>query len=133
VNTADDSKDVPNVDKDTKKYADFKLSNAEWDRVELVHECLKVVPDSFAMTRMTVLTLLMQESWLMHEEFSGEILPSLWKVLPSLEAFLAKWTAMRNDLRFLPVREALSAGIRTLEKYYDKTDNSPANIVCLCT
>jgi hypothetical protein len=68
----------------------------------------------------------------MHEEFSGEKQPSLWKVLPSIEAFMSKWEEMCNNPRFARVQEALGAGLATLKKYYNKTNNSPAMIVALC-
>jgi hypothetical protein len=68
----------------------------------------------------------------MHEEFSGEKHPSLWKVLPALKTFMSKWQGMQNNPCFACIHDALDAGLATLEKYYNKTDKSPANIVCLC-
>jgi hypothetical protein len=42
VNNADDSNEVPKVDGDSKPYSDFKLSNDEWDLVDIMHEVLYV-------------------------------------------------------------------------------------------
>jgi hypothetical protein len=131
VNTADDSDEVPNVEAGTTKYAEFKLSAEDWHLSELIFEVLTVCTQvSFILCVADILGA--QESWKMHKEFSGEKEPSLWKVLPGLEAFMRKWRAMAENPRYAKIAYAIEAGIKIIEKYYDKSDNAGANIVSLC-
>lgn len=42
MNLADDSREVPNVEKNQATYGSYKLSEAEWTLVNLIHEALNV-------------------------------------------------------------------------------------------
>lgn len=66
------------------------------------------------------------------QQFSAEYYPTLWRVLPVFEDFMASWQAMLNDPEFLPLHPAISAAMETLEKYYNKTGDSPAHIISMC-
>ena len=59
--------------------------------------------------------------------------PTIWKVLPILEAFIEQWHKKAGNSRYRDIKHAINAGLNTLYKYYNKTDASPAYIVSLCT
>jgi hypothetical protein len=71
--------------------------------------------------------------WVMHEEFSGDKEPSLWKVLPGLEGLLSSLRSMAANIRYTSLKQAIEASIVVLVKYYNKTDASSASIVSVCT
>ncbi|KAG1811956.1 hypothetical protein EV424DRAFT_1349513 [Suillus variegatus] len=98
INTADDSDDVPNVDKNQQKYASYHVSDTEWD-------------------------LLTKRSANVQEAFAAEYYPIVWQILPLYEDFIIQWQTFSEDPKM--------AGIMNLEKYYNKTDNSPAHIVSM--
>ena len=45
---------------------------------------------------------------------------------------MAEWQGFPNDPEMAALWPAIKAGIESLEKYYNKTDNSPARIVSMC-
>jgi hypothetical protein len=45
---------------------------------------------------------------------------------------MRRWRAMAEEHRYAKIAYAIEAGIKIIEKYYEKSDNSGANIVCLC-
>ncbi|KAG2739437.1 hypothetical protein P692DRAFT_20755601, partial [Suillus brevipes Sb2] len=66
------------------------------------------------------------------ETFAAEYYPKIWRILPSYEDLLAKWRELSADLRMVTLWPAIEAGIKSLERYYNKTDNSPAHNVPMC-
>lgn len=58
--------------------------------------------------------------------------PTVWKVLPALEAFILQWREKASNPRYSEIKDAINAGLNTLYKYYNKTDTSPVYIVSLC-
>jgi hypothetical protein len=69
---------------------------------------------------------------MVQEQFSSEKEPSVWRVIPTYEALIRKWHTLSQNTRMAPLKSAYEAGILMLEKYYNKTENSAANIVSLC-
>ncbi|KAG1818336.1 hypothetical protein EV424DRAFT_1556667 [Suillus variegatus] len=98
LNTADDSEDVPKVNKGQPKYEKYKPSEEEWKLLTLIHEVLV-------------------EAAKVQEMFSAEYYPTIWQILPSYKYLLAQWS--------------IEAGIKSLKKYYNKTDNSPVHVVSM--
>ena len=68
----------------------------------------------------------------MNDRFSSETEPTVWKVLPILEAFIGQWREKASNPRYKDIKNAINAGLNTLYKYYNKTDASPVYIVSLC-
>jgi hypothetical protein len=66
------------------------------------------------------------------ETFSAEYYPTIWRILPAYEELLAEWRVFSHDPRMIALWPAIEAGIESLEKYYNKTDNSPAHIISTC-
>jgi hypothetical protein len=66
------------------------------------------------------------------EEFSAEYYPTVWRILPVYEEFLLSWSRLllRDDMAIL--KPAIQAGLKSIEKYYNKADLAPANIVSIC-
>jgi hypothetical protein len=66
------------------------------------------------------------------EEFSAEYYPTVWRILPVYEEFLLAWhrLAIRDDMSLW--KPAIQVGLRSIEKYYNKADRSPVNIVSIC-
>lgn len=81
---------------------------------------------------MTLYSLSIKEAALVQQRFSAERTPTVYRILPVYERFRDNWAALRarDDMRTLAT--ALDAGIASIEKYYNKTEKQPANIVCLC-
>lgn len=46
---------------------------------------------------------------------------------------MMRWRSLSEREDMKPLHRALNAGIQHLEKYYNLTDNSAANIVNVCT
>ncbi|KAG2123483.1 hypothetical protein DEU56DRAFT_49781 [Suillus clintonianus] len=114
INTADDSDDVPNVDKNQRKYASYRVSDTEWDLLTMIRKVLAAAAD-------------------VQEAFSAEYYPTVWRILPLYEDFIVRWQTFSKDPKMAVLRHAIHAGITNLEKYYNKTDNSPAHIVSMCS
>ena len=46
---------------------------------------------------------------------------------------MVNWRTLADSPEMEPIADAIREGIKQLEKYYNKTDNSVANIVGICT
>ncbi|KAG1724900.1 uncharacterized protein EDB91DRAFT_1255039 [Suillus paluster] len=112
INTTDDSDDVPNVDKHQRKYASYHVSETEWDLLAMIRKVLAAAAN-------------------VQEAFLAEYYPTIWRILPLYEDFIAQWQIFSEDPGMAVLRHAIQAGIANLEKYYNKTDNSPAHIVSM--
>lgn len=65
--------------------------------------------------------------------FSAEYYPTLWHVIPLYKEIIHKWKEYSSDVDMQVLWTAIEAGVDNLEKYYNKTENSPAHIVAMCT
>jgi len=61
-----------------------------------------------------------------------EYYPTVWRILPLYEEFIQKWRECAADPDMAVFWAAIEAGIESLEKYYNKTENSPVHIVSMC-
>jgi hypothetical protein len=59
LNNADDSDEVPNVDKNQPKYSSYKFTEAKWELLALIEKVLKVAAD-------------------IQEDFAAEYYPTVW-------------------------------------------------------
>ncbi|KAG1869099.1 ribonuclease H-like domain-containing protein [Suillus tomentosus] len=112
TSTADDSDDVPNVDKGQPTYSSYRLDDCEWELLGLIKEVLAAAAE-------------------IQEAFSAKYYPTIWRILPLYEDFIVKWHSFAADPNMAVLRPALEAGIESLKKYYNKTDNSPVHIVSM--
>ncbi|RDB25436.1 hypothetical protein Hypma_008116 [Hypsizygus marmoreus] len=112
TNHANDSLEVPNVDKDQPLYKSYHFSSEEWDLLFLILEVLEEAANA-------------------QEQFSSEIDPSVWWILPTYEYFMSQWHNLADRPDIKPIRHAILLGVKYLEKYYNKSDNSSANILSI--
>ena len=131
MNTADDSEDVPKVEKGQPKYESYKLSEGEWTLLDLIHEVLEVCSLTCSLLCRST-KIIVSGSREGPRNVSAEYYPTIWRILPAYEELLADWRKFATDRRMVTLRPAIEAGIGSLEKYYNKTDNSPAHIVSMC-
>ena len=66
-----------------------------------------------------------------HQLFSSDKAPTLYHVIPVLEALCARWEKKLMDLKYSVFHPALQAGIDKLDKYYAKLDNTDVYILAL--
>ncbi|KAG1834972.1 hypothetical protein DFJ58DRAFT_847502 [Suillus subalutaceus] len=105
ITQENNSDDVPNVDKNQRKYASYRVSDTEWDLLTMIRKVFAAAAD-------------------VQEAFSAEYYPTIWRILPLYKDFIIRWQTFSEDPK-------MAAGITNLEKYYNKTDNSPAHIVSI--
>ena len=53
-------------------------------------------------------------------------------MLPLYEDFMARWCAFAEADEMAVLQPAIYMGIKSLEKYYNKSDNSPVHIISMC-
>jgi hypothetical protein len=59
-----------------------------------------------------------------HSELSANKKPTCYKVFPLLEMLRAQWEEFRVDPKYVPVHDALAAGLVNMEKWYRKADDT---------
>ncbi|RDB15635.1 hypothetical protein Hypma_004007 [Hypsizygus marmoreus] len=102
----------PNVDKDQSLYKSYHSFSEEWDLLSLILEMLEEAANA-------------------QEQFLSEIDPSVWQILPTYEYFMSQWCNLTNQSDMKPIQHAILLGVKNLEKYYNKSDNSSANILSI--
>ncbi|KAI1795273.1 ribonuclease H-like domain-containing protein, partial [Ganoderma leucocontextum] len=90
----------------------FRLEKEDWDRVKL---CVEILEDADKY----------------HQMFSSDKAPTLHRVIPALEALCTKWEKKLADPKYAVFHPALRAGLKKLNKYYAKLDNSDVYILAL--
>ena len=109
INLADESTQVPNLQRKT--YADFRLTQNEWARLDLLHQILK-------------------HPTLAQQQFSSERVPMVSKVFPIVEFLLSALEAAQKDEAFNDIHDAITAGVSNLKKWYQKLDMCHVYAVC---
>ena len=109
INLADESTQVPNLQR--KMYADFRLTQNEWARLDLLRQILK-------------------HPALAQQQFSSERVPMVSKVFPIVKFLLSALEAAQKDEAFDDIRDAIAAGVSNLEKWYRKLDTCHVYAVC---
>lgn len=64
-----------------------------------------------------------------HNELSKEDSPTCTRLYPTLEMLMSDWEDLLDNPEFEPVHHALRAGIRLLEKYYRRADDTDAYFI----
>jgi hypothetical protein len=74
----------------------------------------------------------MQEPADVQQTFSNERSPTIWRIIPSLEFLIKRWETMAGQSRYRDVREAITEGVQSFQKWYRKVDEtSDAYFICL--
>jgi hypothetical protein len=109
----------------------YRISEDEWDLLAMIQKVLAVCNST---SRARIYTsYVCQAAANVQEAFSAEYYPTVWRILPLYEDFIAQWRALAEDPKMAILELAINAGIESVEKYYNKTDNSPAHIVSMCS
>ncbi|GJE88702.1 hAT transposon family protein [Phanerochaete sordida] len=112
INQADDSDEVPNVERGQPKWSSYRLEPEEWDLMKLIYKVL-------------------DEAAIVQNHFSSETIPTVWRVLPLYESFMREWETMQCSSAMAVLRPAIECGLESLRKYYNKSENAPVNIVAM--
>lgn len=59
--------------------------------------------------------------------------PTLWSAIPAIENLHTAWSKKWQDPKYDVFHEALDTGLAKLEEYYEKTAESDAHIIAMCT
>lgn len=119
IQLADDSAQVPKLQK--KFYADYKLTSIEWTNLDLLCQILRVSSSYGLASR--VANPSMQHPALAQQQFSSEHVPTIFCMFPTIEFLLLSLEAAKKHKTFIPIHDAISAGITNLTKWYRKLDN----------
>ena len=68
----------------------------------------------------------------MKQTFSSSKEPSTFHTIPVLEFLKETWKNMANLPKFLEVKDVIQKGLKSLEKYHGKVDDSVTYFLCLC-
>ena len=74
---------------------------------------------------------MIQDSNRIHQSFSAEKRPALWRALPAIEELQTAWEAKHGNPRFAMYRTAINNGLAKLNKYYSRFDEKPAYVLAL--
>uniref|UniRef100_A0A8H7XSR6 Uncharacterized protein n=1 Tax=Psilocybe cubensis TaxID=181762 RepID=A0A8H7XSR6_PSICU len=97
VLVADMSNHIPKLK--NKKYADFYLTEHEWDLLQLMKEVL-------------------EHPHAVQSEFSSETQTTLWKTIPMLECLQDSWENLLKISQFAPIHAAIQKDLDKLCKWY---------------
>jgi hypothetical protein len=75
------------------------------------------------------LTLAIQHPALAQQAFSSERVPTVSRVFPTIEFLLTSLEAAEKNPSFAPIRNAITAGISNLTKWYRRLDACPVYAV----
>ncbi len=123
---ADISSSVPDLK--GKSYSDFSLTDHDWVVVDLI---LKVLAVCVFLYQCTLSDLSYKEPRGAQASFSKETSPTVYLAIPTLECMQERWEIMAALPEFLPVRDAIDAGLEKLRKWYKAIDSSDAYYLCL--
>jgi hypothetical protein len=131
---ADESDEVPNLK--GKSYSDFYLRKRDWDKLELMHEVLKVcwpLTGTVTVTFFSIFTSLFisKEPASAKQTFSSSKEPSAFRTIPVLEYLKETWGNMATHPKFSEVENSIQKGIENLDKWYNKVNDTDAYFICL--
>ncbi|KAG2338647.1 hypothetical protein BDR05DRAFT_951815 [Suillus weaverae] len=75
--------------------------------------------------------ILAWEPTTVQQSFSSATHPTASQTIPTLECLADTWQTMANSTEYLPVADAIQKGLRNVGKYYEKTNNSDIDFICL--
>ena len=128
---ADESDEVPNLK--GKNYSDFYLRKRDWEKLELMHEVLKVCQSLtiHAILRFIFSFSFSKEPASAKQTFSSSKEPSAFRTIPVLEYLKEAWGNMANHPKFSEVKGSIYKGIENLDKWYNKVNDTDAYFICL--
>lgn len=65
------------------------------------------------------------------QAFSYSSIPTLWNAVPALEKLYSTWEKQRGMPEAEPFINALNAGLKKVNEYYEKTSASDAHIMAM--
>jgi len=65
------------------------------------------------------------------QSFSSSKHPTIWRAIPVLEFLQECWTNMAVDDKFSSLTGAFEAGLKNLNKWTQKTDETDVYFICL--
>ncbi|KIL54112.1 hypothetical protein M378DRAFT_182656 [Amanita muscaria Koide BX008] len=101
---ADNEDDLPPLS-NGKKWLGYKMSHPEWQIIKLAHRSLEILAKA-------------------HGELSANKTPTCQKVFPVLERLQSAWEDLLDKHEYEPVHDALAVGLRNMQKWYRKTDDT---------
>ncbi|KAG2348733.1 hypothetical protein BDR05DRAFT_995137 [Suillus weaverae] len=107
---ADKSHEVPKLH--NKSYSNFKLNQANWRKIQLVHDILK-------------------EPATAQQSFSSVTSPTAWQTLLTLECLASTWGMMAENPEYAIIVDAIRKGLKNVEKFYQKASDSGIYFICL--
>ncbi|KAG1816122.1 uncharacterized protein BJ212DRAFT_1299943 [Suillus subaureus] len=110
TNLANESKEVPTLH--NKTYNNFKLNWSDWRHLRLIHRVLKEPATA-------------QQSFLSAKHLTA------WKTIPTLECLADPWRSMADDPQYVPIADTIKAGLKNVNKYFKKTNQSDMYFICL--
>ncbi|KAH9988499.1 hypothetical protein BJV77DRAFT_1070053 [Russula vinacea] len=66
-----------------------------------------------------------------HQSFSSSQDPTVWQAIPVLEFLQEAWSTMSAHPRFLDISDAINHGLKNLNKWYQKLDETNVYFICL--
>ncbi|KAJ7048928.1 hypothetical protein C8F01DRAFT_1003592 [Mycena amicta] len=113
INTADDSDEVPPLR--NKEYAMYRLSKSDWEKLRILLEVL----GEFANVT---------------QSFSSERLPTVYRIIPTLEFLMKRLELMSENARYSEISEPLDEAVKNLQKWYHRVEStSLAYFACMST
>ena len=95
---------------------DYRLTAHEWKLIDLAYDCLKV--SVLFLKRIFVTELDLQTVADCHGELLADKTSTIHRVFPLLERVQLDWESRRNDPASVPVKGALEAGLKNMNKWY---------------
>jgi hypothetical protein len=59
--------------------------------------------------------------------------PTLFNAIPALETLHTAWAGKAEKFKYRSFKDALNAAMAKLNEYYEKTADSDAHILAMCT
>lgn len=121
-------------EKDRAKSAAIKaleLSEDEWEQLDKFVQLLSVSA-SYPMFSIP-LSLQPQHADQRQQALSSDRYPCLHSAIPALEGLHKVWSTRAKDERYADFSDALQAGADVIAKYYDRTGDTDAYVVSMCT
>lgn len=97
----------------------------------IILQPLKCAPALYYVSFVYNLTLALQYADKAQQAFSASATPTLFNVLPAIEALHASWMKAMGREKYEPFHVALDAAMTKLDEYYTKTAASDAHIIAM--
>lgn len=108
--------------------SDLRLTDAEWDALELLDFILEVRLCLFIL--LCILTLFTQVPHRSQMKLAAEKSPSLCDFIAEIETIMTEWENMSET--YPETSEAIKEGCDKIIKYYNKLDDCNAYVISMC-